>query len=113
MNCIRLSFEHCASPTSGVRVMDIQTLHRFAGYNIGSCETNHLVLKDQSVCLYHAKIDMISTNEFVLTHLPTGRRDSVRVNDKWLPVGQSMRIYNLDRMVIGGVVVTFETNINI
>lgn len=93
--------------------MDIATLQRFAGYDIGSIDVNHLVLKDPSVCARHVRIEMVAVNSFCLFHLPSGREDSVQVNGKWIHVGEKVELRNHDHFTVGGVKFTFETNVNI
>lgn len=105
---IKITYEGCGTEPRGVRVMDLETLQRFHGYDIGSRDVNHLVLRDASVCPQHVKIELTDMHTFVLIHLDGGRKDSVRLNSTWIPVGGKAELHHGDTFIIGAVVLRFE-----
>lgn len=90
------------------RLMPLPFLRRFNGYDIGSTKTNHLVLRDASVCPRHARIVQPVPGEFSLLHLETGRADSVSVDGRWLEPGESAPLPGGCTFNIGAVQLLFE-----
>lgn len=107
-NSIKISYRNGANTPPESRVMDVALLQRFGGYDIGSRDINHLVLRDNSVCPHHARIELSGNQAFSLVHLPSGRENSVRLNNTWLPVGQKAALRHGDTFVVGGVRLLFE-----
>lgn len=105
---IKIHYSECGSSPSGERLINMPHLQRFNGYDIGARDTNHLVLKDASVCPMHARIVQEPTGEFTLLHLESGRKDSVCVNGSWLPAGESAPLENGTVFSIGSVRLSLE-----
>lgn len=105
---IRIQYAGCEALQKGERLIDLTSLQRFNGYDIGSKDINHLVLRDASVCPMHARIVQPQPGEFALLHLESGRKDSVSIGGQWLPVGACAPLPDGCSFNVGAVRLTFE-----